>query len=417
MNDKIIEFIKQHPRLVAAQDFEVLIQENKVQGVKFFEGKEGLRTRDLSYWIYLKVFHRNKPGFAVSTIVCEESLNRLVEAALQSAEQSQPDPWFRFPILSNRKAEDLPTTNPPEDFWKSSYDLITPFNGSFREEYEWHEVKTSLFRRSERVYRTFTHSTGKQTWTLGKLQESFWGLENRSSRLRRLKDSAEMLEKCTDWSGALPSFISIGPRAMEPILQKVGAWFLADNVRKQKSPIKPDEKETLIMSDCLSIADDGLCSESPFYGLFDLEGMTPQKTILVQNGRLKNLLYDVYNGGVDHRRSTGNSNKEVQDFEPRLRSLCVQMEPGTDKPEGIWQQADENLHVEGWLQIEFPTFRKINAVGFGWFQGKNGEKKPVRISGIEWDLPELFQKAFRVSSDSSSFGLTKAPTTFFRGNT
>lgn len=417
MNDKIIDFIKQHPRLVAAQDFEVLIQENKVQGVKFFQGKEGLKTRDLSYWVYLKVFHRNKPGFAVSTIVSEESLNRLVEAALQSAEQSQPDPWFRFPILSNRKAEDVPSMSPPDDFWKSSQDLIAPFNGTFREEYEWHEVKTSLFRRSERIFRTFTHATGKQTWSLGGLQESFWGLENRSARLLRLKGSVELLEKCSDWNGPLPNLISIGPRAMEPILQKVGAWFLADNVRKQKSPIKPDEKETLIMSECLSIVDDGLCSESPFYGWFDLEGMNPQRTTLVQNGRMKNLLYDVYNGGVDHRRSTGNSNREVQDFEPRLRSLCVQMESGAEQPEVVWQQAEEVLHLEGWLQIEFPSFRKIEAVGFGWVLGKNSEKRPVRIRGIEWDLPELFQKAFRVSSDLSSFGFTKAPTTFFRGNT
>lgn len=126
MTQKLLEFIKNHPKLVVAQDFEVACQKTLIQTQQYRNGQKGIQSFDDSWWVQLKILHRNKPGIAAASALTEETLDRLVTEALLSAEQSTPDPWFRFPVWSPRsdtQAQEKSET-PTESFWSSSQSLL-----------------------------------------------------------------------------------------------------------------------------------------------------------------------------------------------------------------------------------------------------------------------------------------------------
>jgi predicted Zn-dependent protease len=417
MTKKLLEFIKNHPKLVVAQDFEVACQKTQIQTQQYRNGQKGIRSFDDSWWVQLKILHRNKPGIAAASALTEETLDRLVLEALLSAEQSTPDPWFRFPVWSQRADTQTQEKSdaPPESFWCSGQGMLGDTSLTFHEWYEWQEIDTLLFRRSEKVQKTSRHSAALQQWSLGRCHESFWGLENRKERIERLKSAAFSLENSIKWQRSIPSTVSLSGRAIAPILQQIAQWFHGKSVKDRKSPISSCEESPLVMSKCITLVDDGTQIRSAFSGPFDLDGIVGQKTTLVQNGIFKNALYDSYTGAMDNCRSTGNRIRVHEELEPKLRAKAICLDPGNTPPSLIWKEQGQGLALEGWSRLAFLSDRHLEGDAFGWRIEGGVPVSPICVEGLKWDLINLMSRVFLVANDTEKHGLSISPTVFVQG--
>lgn len=413
MTQEILEIIRQNPRLVVAQDYEVTCQRVTCEKRQYLKGQSGIESFEESWWVLLRLIHRNRPGVAITTTISKESLNRLVSQAIESAEQSHPDPWFRFPVWPSKRKEKVPPQEAPETFWDSCFSKVGTSDLPFNEWYELWNTQTLIFRRSERSSLEHHQIVGRQTWTLGRESESFCGFEPREPRLKEFIKAIETKKAAELFVGALPRNISLSPRAMAPILENMTHWFLSDRVRSFRSPLQFEDLGKPVMSECLDLSDDGLSQHSLFPGPFDLEGTNSQKTSLVAKGILRNFLYDSYSGVMDNRLSTGNRIRFPEETEARLgiRAFCV--ESGKESDSEAWNTKTSGLAIEGWNQMEISPDLKLRGSAYGWKKEKGLPDKPVKLEGLEWDLKHLLLHAERVTKDSKFFGNVSCPTVFF----
>ena len=82
----------------------------------------------------------------------------------------------------------------------------------------------------------------------------------------------------------------------------------ADSVQRGQSPFKGKIGEKIV-SDNLTIYDDGLYPGGMRTWRFDGEGVPHQKTLVIDKGILKNFLYDNYAAKKDGKESTGNASR------------------------------------------------------------------------------------------------------------
>ena len=111
-------------------------------------------------------------------------------------------------------------------------------------------------------------------------------------------------------SGACP--VVFNNESAADLLDTFSGIFYADSVQKGFSLLK-DKTGTKIASDCVTIRDDYECEGSIVKVPFDSEGVACKNKVVIENGILKTLLYNLKSAEKDGVESTGNG------FKPGLR--------------------------------------------------------------------------------------------------
>ncbi|NIP44427.1 MAG: TldD/PmbA family protein, partial [candidate division Zixibacteria bacterium] len=96
------------------------------------------------------------------------------------------------------------------------------------------------------------------------------------------------------------------PEAGIPIVHALFGMIEADSVQKGKSPFRGKIGKQ-VASDLLTIIDDGTLAGGLGTRPYDGEGIPTARTMVIENGLLKNYLYDSYTAKKGKTRSTGNA--------------------------------------------------------------------------------------------------------------
>jgi PmbA protein len=118
----------------------------------------------------------------------------------------------------------------------------------------------------------------------------------------------------------------------------------ADSVQRGQSPFKGKIGEKIV-SEYLTIYDDGLYSGGMNTWLFDGEGVPQQKTLIVDKGVLVNFLYDTYAAKKEGRESTGNASRNGYLSTPSIDTTNFHIMPGTISADDLIRQVDDGLLV------------------------------------------------------------------------
>lgn len=94
-------------------------------------------------------------------------------------------------------------------------------------------------------------------------------------------------------------------RAASGLLGSFINAFNADNVQRGRS-VYAEQMDKQVISESLTIYDDGTYEGGLNSSLSDGEGTKSQKTILIKDGILKNFIYDIYTSKKGNTKSTGN---------------------------------------------------------------------------------------------------------------
>lgn len=181
----------------------------------------------------------------------------------------------------------------------------------------------------------------------------------------------------------------------------------ADMVQKRRSPLA-GKLYSHVLSEQLTIIDDGAVPNMPGSTPFDDEGVATKRKTVFDRGVLRTYLYDTYTANMDNKESTGNAKRSgASNTYPDATNVLVL--PGTSPLDSIIRDIKRGIVVHGtigeWLSN--PVSGYLNATVTHGFLVEGGEIKQavkgVVISGdvyklLGGDLAAL-SKEFEASSN------------------
>jgi len=187
--------------------------------------------------------------------------------------------------------------------------------------------------------------------------------------------------------------------AAEVLFEPVVSSVNADNVQRGRS-LWADKIGENVSNRGLTVIDDGLLP----YGLgsspFDAEGVPCQKTLLIDNGILKNFLYDSYTANKAKTESTGNAVRGSYSSLPSISISNLLIEPGTKSFDDLVSEMNKGIIIN--------RFSGAVAVESGEFSGvakqasyvENGEVKfPLRETMISGNAFESLKNIVEIGRE------------------
>lgn len=156
-----------------------------------------------------------------------------------------------------------------------------------------------------------------------------------------------------------------------------------------------------VASGLITVIDDGTLKGRRGSFIYDDEGTSAAKNVLIENGVLKSYMYDRLYAMKEGRNSTGNGRRESFRYRPVVRMTNTYIQPGESKPEDIISSVNRGLYVAdmGGGQVNTVTGDFVFEVTEGYLieNGKIGE--PVRNATLIGNGPEIMTNIDMVGSD------------------
>ncbi|MCK4532878.1 TldD/PmbA family protein [bacterium] len=212
-----------------------------------------------------------------------------------------------------------------------------------------------LYNCEKRVYTTFSVraiafdgkiiQTGSET--IGGLVgfELFDNYNVEILSCRAAKRAVNLLSAPEVLAGNMPVILS-SQAGGTMIHEAIGHSLEADLVQKGVSPAYAGRKGQKIGSELITVIDDPTLFSKRGSYLFDDEGIPARKNVLVENGVLKNYLYDLFSAWKDNTKSTGNGRRASYRFKPIPRMSNTYIASGKEDPQDIIKTQEKGLLVK-----------------------------------------------------------------------
>jgi PmbA protein len=246
-----------------------------------------------------------------------------------------------------------------------------------------------------------------------------WQIDNSHaySGLRPAEDiGREAAEKALAMLGARQittrrSWVVMDPYVCTDFLGMMSSAFSADAVQKGKS-LLADKLGTCVASPGLNLVDDGLCKQGMGAAPADGEGVPMQRTMLIDQGRLKSFLHNTYTAHKAGTASTGNGMRDDFKQPPGVGITNLYIEPGRISRRELLAQTKEGLYITqamGTHTIDPVSGDYSVSVSGHWIE--QGEfVHPVRGVVISGNILDLFKNIDLIADDLRFVGMIGSPT-------
>ncbi len=254
-----------------------------------------------------------------------------------------------------------------------------------------------------------------------------WGYEGS----RKLADidfkriGREAAERATELLGArkaktCKTYVLLDTSVAAEFLSVLSSSFFADNVQKGKS-LLIDKMEKKVFSERINIIDNALLDYHLGSRPFDAEGVPSRENILVEKGKVKGYLHNLYTakkgstqstasatrGGIFSPPSVGISNLYIKasdkKFEYSFKELTAQM------PHGVIVTEAMGVHTANPITGDF-------SFGITGLWVENGEiKYPVKEAAISGNMLDIFSRVIGVGNEIRFYGKIGTPHLLIEG--
>jgi PmbA protein len=411
---KVAEELVAFGRKNGASQVEVSIAQGNNFSVDVREGEIEKLTEAVSKGLSLRVFVDGKMARASSSDMTKETLNKLMLNAIQRAKLSSTDPLAGLPEKEplNIDVASLKIYDPavlemaPEKKIAAAKEVEAICLGdkrvkkSFGSTYSTN-VGERFLANSNGFSASFKRTSCANGVYLqaGEDQNLFdEGWSDSSVNLAGLESPEIIAKKAIHRVTRL-----IGGRKVEsqnvpvvfeqPMTASLMNFFAAcvggNNIYLKQSFLagKIGEK---VGNDLVNIIDDGLKPGAPGTELFDGEGVPLRKTVLVENGVLKNYLLDTYAARKLGMKTTGNSGGPNN----------LYLDAGKSTPEQIIKSVEKGLFLTGTIgQGLVTTTGDLSRGAFGIWIEKGELTYPVSEITISGNLGQLLQGIQMIGND------------------
>lgn len=377
--------------------------------------------------VALRVLSGGSVGFSFSTSLQRDDLLRMVENARISARTQTsdlcnvlPEPQS-FPVISGVYDESLLSV-PTDDKIKRALDLEEKVLGLDPRIVKVHKAtynestRYTLIRNSHGLSGTFasTSVSSSVSAVAGADGESHMGWEFDFGSSFNLIDVDHIA------SGAVLRAVGLlGARKIETmrcpvllnnyvasqIVDVLAPSLLGDNVRKGKSLLKGRVGQQ-VFSKHISIRDDGTDPRGAAVSPFDGEGVAHRRVVIVDQGILKEFLYDTCSGKKDGCASTGNAVRDGIRAVPRPGASNIIIEAGKATVEELLRDVERGVVITEVMGMH--TANPVSgdfSVGVSGFLVEKGQVTiPVREIAVAGNIVDLFAAVEGVASDFRFFG-------------
>ena len=430
-----------------ATDAEAVVYEGDEFGAKVRLGQVETLKESGSRAVGLRVFIGQRTASTSSSDFSRESIERLVDGAITLAKITSEDPFAGLPE--------------PEEFGKLAGDLKLYFD-------DVNELPPSerieIARRAEAAamaYDTRIQNSGGADFDTATSHKILMNSRGFTGEYRKSYCDFSVSPIAVDENGGmqrnywysisrtakkLESPEAIGQEAARRTLSRLGAR----QVKTQKAPVvfSPEISRSIIgnifdaangdaiyrhatfFADMLgqqvaganvTVVDDGTMILDGIGGFgtspFDGEGLPSRRTVLVENGILKNYVMNTYTARKLGMKSTGNASRGLAG-NPGIGAGNFYLEPGTQTPEQIIGDVKSGLYVTETMGFG------VNLVTGDYSQGasgvwiENGELAyPVEEITIAGNLKDMYRNIAAIGNDLVFRGSSAAPTICVEGMT
>jgi len=199
--------------------------------------------------------------------------------------------------------------------------------------------------------------------------------------------------------------VVFSPKAVQSLFAyTVIPQLSAENVQRKQSPYH-GKRGAVIASEILTIVDDGTLPLGVNSRKMDGEGAPSQPTTLVEEGRLKNFLYDSYTANKDHVESTGNALRGFDSLPaPGATNFIIKAEGegGSASTEEIIGEIREGLFISDVIGAHTASRASgdFSVVAQNAFGIKKGELFPVKHAMIAGSMPEVLNHVEMLGDDT-----------------
>ncbi len=172
-----------------------------------------------------------------------------------------------------------------------------------------------------------------------------------------------------------------------------------------------------VAADSVTVVDDGTMVGGFGTSPFDGEGLPSRRTVIIENGVLKNYLLNTYTGRKLNMPSTGNASRGLAG-NPGIGPGNLFMVAGTRTPEEILRNVPTGLYVTELMGFGINMVTGDYSRGAAGLWIENGELTyAVEEITIAGNLKEIFQNIVAIGNDLVFRGSTASPTLCIEGMT
>lgn len=159
---------------------------------------------------------------------------------------------------------------------------------------------------------------------------------------KALHQASMNLEAVAPPGGLMP--VVLGPGWPAVLLHEaIGHGLEGDHIRREASVFSKSKGDKVASEQC-TIVDDATVSGARGSLHVDDEGQLGQRTVLIENGRVKGFMQDQHNASLMGEQSTGNARRESYAHRPLVRMTNTFMLPGDYSPQEIIASVDRGLY-------------------------------------------------------------------------
>ncbi len=417
---EIIEEIRRQPKLILADDYEISVSDFVSEKNSFRDGLATEVAQSRQTMLRLRLLHRRQPGRASVEFNGKGSLTELVDSALECANGSSPDPWFKFPYWKRQLESSIQYGDSNFDV-QSQYTMLPEAPVLFDEEYlkESHRLqifqkneRNSLFREGQRIvarYSLLNRSKAGFYWTKESRARRL-GTENCGAWVQSLAAQSQSLKEAAEWDGEATNFYLFSPSVMAQLLKSLSNSLRADWAHAGRSR-SLEWLGTQVFSPVLSISDEADLEGAAYCSPFDGEGVAIQRNDLVRDGVLQSLLFDTYWGAHHNRASTGSCLDRGHGPWPQIEARCFTVEPSSYRLDDLLGTMGEGLYwtQASHFQVSDLSTGTFTLSGSGWRVVNGKPDHPVHGLYLTGSLYDLFKSVIAVGDDLDLFGRFASP--------
>jgi PmbA protein len=419
-----------------ASEAEAYVYEGQASNVGIELGQVNKTNQIIDRGVGVRVIVNKTVGFAYTNLVNDpNAIEKIVNNAISAAKASKPDADWKGLASNKPYKTSLPDTFDSKILEISSEELVnisqTMIDTAIK-------VDKKIFPAEGGIGKAYiTNAIANSNGILGFDK----GTVIECSLATLAKDGNKVTPVCfefnasrtykidPEWVGREAAKLSISALKTKPIETKTTKLLLtqfalqdllgytlinavrADSVQRGQSPFKGKIGEK-VASENLTIYDDGLYASGMRTWLFDGEGVSHQKTPIIEKGVLKNFLYDNYSAKKEGKESTGNASRAGYLSTPGIDTTNFHIMPGTTSAEDMLKQVDDGLmiyYLQG-AHSSNPISGEFSVVATPAWKIKNGEivyaSSGVMLAG---NIFEVLKNISVVGSNERQMGGLIAP--------
>ncbi len=138
--------------------------------------------------------------------------------------------------------------------------------------------------------------------------------------------------------------VIFNPDAMASLLNVYSSIFNSEAAQKGLSKLG-DKEGAIIAADCVTLVDDPFHKENPEPINFDAEGSPTHRKLVIEQGKLNTLLYNLKTAAVAGKKTTGNASKGGYDGAVSIRPFTFYLENGNVSEEELLAMAGSGVYI------------------------------------------------------------------------